>query len=96
MTAMEVLNPVGFAPVVPPRRLAPRPATLDGKTIYLVDVRFDDSRLLLEEMERWFAEHMPGVRTVLKPLSSVYMQDDPATWEEIRARGDAAVIGVGH
>jgi hypothetical protein len=39
---------------------------------------------------------MPDVRTVVKPLSSVYLKDDPTTWEEIRARGHAAILGVGH
>ena len=47
-------------------------------------------------MQAWFAEHLPGVRTVFKPISSVYLNDDPATWEEIKARGHAAVVGVGH
>ena len=39
---------------------------------------------------------MPGVTTVVKPISSVYLVDDPATWEEIKARGHAAIVGVGH
>jgi len=39
---------------------------------------------------------MPSVRTVFKRISSVYLKDDPATWEEIKANGDGAVIGVGH
>jgi hypothetical protein len=47
-------------------------------------------------MQAWFAEHMPSVKTVFKPISSVYTRDDPATWEEIQAKGDAAIIGVGH
>jgi hypothetical protein len=47
-------------------------------------------------MQAWFAEHMPAVRTVFKPISSVYLVDDPTTWEEIRAKGDAAILGVGH
>jgi hypothetical protein len=47
-------------------------------------------------VQAWFAEHMPGVHTVFKPISSVYTRDDPATWEEIQAKGDAAIIGVGH
>ena len=91
-----VLNPVGFAPTVAPKELAPRLDTLDGKTVYLVDCRFDDSDIFLEQVQAWFAERMPGVRTVVKPISSVYLQDDPTTWEEIRARGHAAIIGVGH
>lgn len=91
-----VLNPVGFAPTVAHKELAPRLDTLDGKTVYLVDCRFDDSDIFLEQVQAWFAERMPGVRTVVKPISSVYLQDDPTTWEEIRARGHAAIIGVGH
>jgi hypothetical protein len=47
-------------------------------------------------MQAWFAQHMPAVTTVFKPISSVYLNDDPATWEEIRARGHAAIVGVGH
>jgi hypothetical protein len=93
---LTVLNPVGYAPKVTRKALAPRLSTLDGKTVYLVDCRFDDSDVFLEQMQAWLAEHMPGVRTVFKPISSVYLQDDPTTWEEIKARGHAAILGVGH
>jgi hypothetical protein len=93
---LTVLNPVGFAPKVTRKALAPRLATLSGKTVYLVDCRFDDSDVFLKQVQAWFAEHMPSVKTVFKPISSVYLKDDPATWEEIRARGHAAIVGVGH
>jgi hypothetical protein len=93
---ITVLSPVGFAPKVTRKPLAPRLPALDGKTVYLVDCRFDDSDVFLRQVQAWFADHMPGVTTVFKPISSVYLKDDPATWEEIRARGDAAVVGVGH
>ena len=29
-------------------------------------------------------------------LSNTYQHDDPKTWEEIKANGDAAIVGVGH
>ena len=93
---VTVLNPLGFPPVITRKALAPRLETLAGKTVYLVDCRFDDSGVFLEQMRGWFAEHMPGVTAVVKPLSSVYLKDDPTTWEEIRARGHAAILGVGH
>jgi hypothetical protein len=93
---ITVLNPEGFPPKVTRKELAPRLRTLENKTVYLVDCRFDDSDVFLKQMQAWFGEHMPGVRTVFKPISSVYLHDDPATWEEIRARGHAAVVGVGH
>jgi hypothetical protein len=93
---LTVLNPTGFAPKITRKELAPRLDTLDGKTVYLVDCRFDDSDVFLKQLQAWFAEHMPAVTTVFKPISSVYLKDDPATWEEIKARGQAAIVGVGH
>jgi hypothetical protein len=96
MSTLSVLDPTGYPPMITAKPLAPRLETLDGRTVYLVDCRFDDSGLFLEQMQAWLAEHLPGVRTVLKPISSVYLMDDPKTWEEIRARGHAAILGVGH
>ena len=93
---ITVLNPMGYAPAVTHKALAPRLETLDGKTVYLVDCRFDDADIFLTQMQHWFAQYMPSVKTVLKPISSVYTKDDPATWREIQAKGDAAIIGVGH
>ena len=96
MEKLTVLNPAGYAPKVTRKALAPRLSTLDGKTVYLVDCRFDDYDIFLTQMQAWLAEHMAGVRTVFKRISSVYLQDDPTTWEEIKARGHAAILGVGH
>jgi hypothetical protein len=93
---ITALNPVGYPPKVAGKPLAPRLDGLDGKTVYLVDCRFDDSDILLQQIQDWFAEHMPSVKTVYKPINSVYTQDDPATWQEIKENGDAAIIGVGH
>ena len=93
---ITVLNPMGYPPKVTHKAMAPRLDSLDGKSVYIVDCRFDDSDIFLKQVQAWFAEHMPGVRTVYKPISSVYTQDDPATWEEVKSKGDAAIIGVGH
>jgi len=93
---ITVLNPVGYPPKVAGKPLAPRLDGLDGKTVYLVDCRFDDSDILLQQVQDWFAEHMPNVKTIYKPINNVYTQDDPATWQEIKENGDAAIIGVGH
>jgi len=93
---ITVLNPMGFPPKVVTKPMAPRLSTLEGKTVYLVDCRFDDSDVFLKQVQAWFGEHMPGVRTVFKPISSVYLKDDSTTWEEIKARGHAAIVGVGH
>jgi hypothetical protein len=93
---ITVLNPVGYPPKVTQKQLAPRLETLDGKTIYLVDCRFDDSVELLKQVQAWFAGHMPSVTTKLVQLNNMYSRDDPQTWEMIRDGGDAAIVGVGH
>ena len=93
---ITVLNPMGFPPKITPKQMAPRVEALDGKTVALVDCRFDDSDIFLKQMQAWFSENMPAVKTVFKPINSVYTKDDPATWEEIKAKGDAAIVGVGH
>jgi hypothetical protein len=62
----------------------------------LVDCRFDDSIELLKQVEAWFAEHMPSVKTRIVSLGNYYGHDDPKLWEEIKANGHAAILGVGH
>ena len=91
-----VLSPVGTPPKITRKTAAPRLESLDGKTIYLVDCRFDDSIELLKQVAAWFAAHMPNVKTRIVSLSATYQKDDPKTWNEIKANGDAAIIGVGH
>jgi hypothetical protein len=93
---ISVLNPAGYPPKITSKPMAPRLGNLDGKTIYLVDPRFDDSGLFLRQVQNWFAEHLPSVKTKLVEMSSVYTKDDPKTWELIKADGDAAIVGVGH
>lgn len=91
-----VHNPMGYPPKVVGKRMAPRLDTLEGKRVYLVDARFDDSDLFLKQMQAWFQERMPGVDARFVQMSSVYLKDDPTTWEEIKRNGDAAIVGVGH
>ena len=91
-----VYNPMGYPPKVTGKSLAPRLDTLDGKTVYLVDCRFDDSDIFLKQMQGWFEENMPAVKTRFIQIRNVYTKDDPETWEEIKRNGDAAIIGVGH
>jgi hypothetical protein len=94
--AIRVLNPMGYPPKVTQLGMAERPETLQGKTVYLVDCRFDDGDLLMGQMQNWFTENMPSVRTVLKSKSGVYTDDDPELFQEIKEEGDALVLGVGH
>jgi hypothetical protein len=93
---VTVLSPLGTPPQITRKSAAARPESLDGKTVYLVDCRFDDSIELLKQVQAWFAAHMPSVTTRIVSLSATYQKDDPKTWNEIKTNGDAAIIGVGH
>jgi hypothetical protein len=90
------LNPMGYPPQVTQLGMAPRLDTLDDKTVYLVDLHYNDSGSLLEQMRVWFAEHVPRANILLVQKSGQFMADDPALFQEIQARGDAMIMAVGH
>jgi hypothetical protein len=96
MSNVSVLNPMGYPPRIAPLRMANRAGSLAGKCVYLVDCRFDDGDILMEQMQAWFAENMPDVETALRRKSGVYTERDPELYEEIRQRGGVAVVAVGH
>lgn len=75
--------------------MAPRLDTLNGKTVYLIDGRFGGGNELLEEMQGWFSENMPEVKTVLKRKEGNMFMDDHDLWSEIKEKGHAVVMGVG-
>ena len=74
---------------------APRLDTIEGKTIYLVDVGFGGGFEFLEEMQKWFSRHKPTIKTVLKRKRGNMFLDDPGLWAEAKAAGDALILGVG-
>jgi len=91
---IRVHDPRGYPPKVIGKRLAPRPESLNGKLVYLVDCLFDNSDVFMEQLRLWLAEHLPAVRTkVIKPKAS--WTDDPDMRAAIVADGDAAILGVG-
>jgi hypothetical protein len=91
---LTVHDPRGYPPKVTGKRLAARPQSLEGKTLYLVDCLFDNSEPFMDQLRRWFAEHMPDVKTrMIKPRES--WVDDPGMRDKIAADGHAAVLGVG-
>ncbi len=95
-TKIPVLNPRGTPPPIRLVAMAPRPDTLNGKTVYLVDVRFMGGDLLLKEMMAWFAKEMPQVKLVYREKAGSYSESDPRLWAEIKEKGDAAIIAIGH
>ena len=95
---ITVLNPActnNMAERVP---LAPRPFnSLDGKTIYMVDIGWggpDAAYDVFQVMQGWFTSHIPSVKTELVRKNGSFGMDDPDLWQEIKAKGDACIIGI--
>jgi hypothetical protein len=90
------VNPRGTPPPIQLIPMAPRLDTLEGKTVYLVDTGFHGSDALLKQIELWFNRNMPGVTVVFRRKAGPYAEDDPKLWAEIKTKGNAAIMAVGH
>ena len=93
---ITVLNPVGQPPQTPLFSMAPRLDTLDGKTIYIVDVRYPLTHQLFEEMQKVLSERYPKTKWIVREKEGTYIDDDPKLWEEIKAKGHGMIVGIGH
>jgi len=92
----RVLNPTGNPPPIERRAMAPRPASLNGKTVYLVDVTFDGGDKFLQQMQAWMAVHMPDVKTVFRVKKGAYVFDDQDLWKEIKSVNGMMIMAIGH
>lgn len=91
-----VLNPTGNAPPIERKAMAPRPASLSGKTVYLVDETFDGGDKFLQQMQVWMTAHMPDVKTIFREKKGAYSTDDPDLWKEIKSVNGLMVMAIGH
>jgi hypothetical protein len=90
------LNPRGVPPPITLIPMATRLTTLDNKTVYLVDTGFHGSDALLEQVAGWFSRNMPSTTTVFRRKAGPYAEDDPKLWAEIKEKGNAVIMAVGH
>ena len=91
-----VMNPTGNPPPIELKAMAPRPASLDGKTVYLVDVTFNGGDKFLQQMQEWMAVNTPNVKTVFRVKKGVYAADDPDLWKEIKSVNGLMIMAIGH
>jgi hypothetical protein len=96
---ITVLNPAISSKMTERVPLAPRSDTLEGKTIYLVDLQWGGPKAgysVFEEMKDWFSSNMPSVNVELRRASGGWMGDDPALRNEIVSKkAGGVVIGIG-
>jgi len=93
---LTVMNPKGTPPPIRLVPMAPRLDSLDGKTVYFVDVRYVGADTFLKEMMSWFSANLPKVKLEFRQKAGAYAENDPQLWEEIRQKGDAVVMAIGH
>ena len=89
----------GPPPMAPPPMIpatfAKRLDKLEDKTVYLVDTGFGGSYQFMLQLQKWFKEHLPSVKTVRKRKpGNVFMDDNDELWEEVKVKGNAVVLGV--
>ena len=93
---IQTLNPKGAPPPIQLLPMAPRSGSLDGRTVYLVDTGFEGGGLVLNQIQLWFNRNMPDVTVVFRRKAGPYAEDDPALWQEIKQKGNAAIMAIGH
>ena len=94
---ITVMNPAIESKMVDRVPLSPRLDSLEGKTLYLVDINWggpEAAYSVFEEMQSWFSQHIPSLKIVIKRKAGMYSTDDPGLWKEIAKNGNAAVIGI--
>ena len=94
---ITVMNPAISSKLVERAPLVPRLDTLEGKTIYMVDLQWggpEAAYSVFEEMQGWFARNMPSVKTVIHRGPS-WMADDPGFLKVVTDKKvDAVIIGI--
>jgi hypothetical protein len=93
---ITVMNPLGQPPPLALEPMAPRLDTLDGKTIYVVDVKFPASKPFGEELIKALKEQYPGTTWLPGDKTGSYFDDDPALWAEIKEKGHGMIQLIGH
>jgi hypothetical protein len=93
---IAVLNPMGQPPAIARVPMAPRLASLEGKTIYIVDINFTDTHQFFTEMQKLLSERYPKTTFIVRTKIGTYFEEDGKLWDEIKEKGHGMIMGVGH
>ena len=95
---IAVMNPAISTKMAERVPLSSRLNTLEGKTLYLIDMQWggpEAAYSVYEEMKGWFARNMPSVKLVIKRMSSGPFGDDAGLRKEIVDKKiDGVITGI--
>ena len=91
-----VMNPRGIQPEIRKIPMATRPATLDGKTVYIVDTKYPNTKPFVNELFAALQAKYPKTTWIVRDKYAGYMDDDPNLWKEIKSKGACAIVLLGH
>jgi len=93
---IAVMNPRGIQPEIRKIPMAPRPATLDGQTVYIVDTKYPNTKPFVNELTAALKAKYPKATWILREKAGGYMDDDPNLWKEIKGKSASAIVLLGH
>ena len=93
---ITVMNPRGIQPEIRKIPMATRPATLDGKTVYIVDTKYPNTKPFVNELLAALKAKYPKTTWMIRDKAAGYMDDDPNLWKEIKEKGACAIVLLGH
>ena len=76
-------------------KMASRLDSLEGKTVFLVNTGFAGGKEFIEELDNWFKQNRPNIKTEVRHKKTSMFTDEPELWVEVKQKGDAAILGVG-
>jgi hypothetical protein len=91
-----VMNPRGIQPEIRKIPMAKRQATLDDKTVYIVDTKYPNTKPFVGALHDALKAKYPKTTWVLKEKLGGYMDDDPNLWKEVKDKAAGAIVLVGH
>ncbi len=91
-----VFNPRGIQPEIRKIPMATRPATLDGRTVYIVDTKYPNTKPFVNELLAALQAKYPKTTWQIREKLGGYMDDDPNLWKEIKEKNAPAIVLLGH
>jgi hypothetical protein len=91
---LEVLDPRGIWPEIRQTPLSPRPTSLRNKTVYVVNSWAIDRsgfQSVIEALPAALAKRFPGVNVKVVDRNTLYSDDDPELWADMKANASAFI-----